>query len=61
MRIAHIINQLSELSSLFMPILTGKMTVRYLWEYMPGELRHIRMNFGILTELPKRRIQFRYD
>ena len=61
MQIAHIINQLSELSSLFRPILTGKMTVKYLWEHMIGELRHIRLNFGILTELLKRRIRFRYD
>jgi len=61
MQIAHIINQLSELSSLFAPLLKGKMTVKHLREFMPGELRHIRLNFRILTELLKRRIQFRYD
>jgi len=61
MQIAHIINQLSELSSLFMPILTGKMTVKHLRECMLGELRHMILNSEILQELLKRRIQFRYD
>jgi hypothetical protein len=58
-QIAHMINQLFELSSLFVPLLKGKMTVKHLWEYMLGELRHIRLNFRILTELLNRRIQFR--
>ena len=61
MQIAHMINQLSELSSLFRPILIGKMTVKHLWECMLGELRHIMLNSEILEELLKRRIQFRYD
>jgi len=61
MQIAHLINQLSEHSSLFMPLMTGKMTVKYLREYMPGELRHLLLNFRIPEELLKRRIQFRYD
>ncbi len=61
MQIAHMINQLSELSSLFKPVLIGKMTVKHLWEYMLGEIRHIILNSEILKELLKRRIQFRYD
>jgi len=61
MQIAHMINQLFELSSLFRPILTGKMTVKHLWECMLGELRHIILNSEILKELLKRRIQFRYN
>ena len=61
MQIAHIINQLFELSSLFVPLLKGRMTVKYLWEYMLGELRHIRLNLRILTALLKRRIQLRYE
>jgi len=59
MQIAHLINQLFELSSLFMPLMTGKMTVKHLREYMPGELRHIMLNFRILTELLKRRVHIR--
>jgi hypothetical protein len=61
MQIAHMINQLFELSSLFRPVLTGKMTVKHLWECMLGELRHIILNSEILEELLKRRIQFRYN
>jgi len=38
MQIAHMINQLFELSPLFMPLMTGKMTVKHLREYMPGDL-----------------------
>jgi len=60
MQIAHMINQLFELSSLFMPLMTGKMTVKHLWECMIGELRVIILNFKVLKELLKRRIQLRY-
>ncbi len=60
MQIAHMINQLSGLSSLSVPLMTGKMTVKHIREYMIGELRHIILNLKILTELLKRRIQFRY-
>jgi len=44
MQIAHMINQLSELGSFFVPLLKGKMTVKHLREYMPGELRHMMLN-----------------
>jgi len=60
MQIAHMINQLSGLGSLFKPVLIGKMTVKHLREYMPGEIRHIISNSEILKELPKRGIRFRY-
>ena len=60
MQIAHMINQLYELSSLFMPLMIGKMTVKHLWECMPGELRVILLNFKIPEELLNRRIQLRY-
>jgi hypothetical protein len=61
MQIAHMINQLSESSSLFSSFLIGKMTVKHLWECMLGEIRHMILNLKILKELLKRRIQFRYD
>ena len=61
LQIANIINQLFEFSSLFVPLLEGKMTVKHLWECMLGEIRHIILNSEILKELLKRRIQFRYD
>ncbi len=34
MQIAHMINQLFELSSLFVPLLKGKLTVKHLWEWV---------------------------
>lgn len=61
MQIAHMINQLSESGLLFKLFMIGKMTVKHLREYMLGELRHIMLNFKILKELLKSRIQFRYD
>ncbi len=60
MQIAHMISQLSESGSLSRPFLIGKMTVKHLREYMPGELRHIILNFKILKELLKSGIRFRY-
>jgi len=60
MQIAHIINQLFEPGSLSVPLLKGKMTVKHLRECMLGEVRHVILNFEILKELLKRRIQFRY-
>jgi hypothetical protein len=61
MQIAHLINQLFELSQLFMPLMTGKMTVKHLWECMLGEIRLMLLNIKILKQLLKHRIQFRYD
>jgi len=61
MQIAHLINQLFELSQLFMPLMTGKMTVKHLWECMLGEIRVMLLNIKILKQLLKRSIQFRYD
>ncbi|CAN2041958.1 hypothetical protein GMMP15_660001 [Candidatus Magnetomoraceae bacterium gMMP-15] len=60
MQIAHMINQLFELSSLFQPFLTGKMTVTHLWDCIVGEFRY-RLNLRELNQLLRRKIQFRYD
>jgi hypothetical protein len=60
MQIGHMINQLFELSSLFKPLVKGKITVKHLWNYMLGELRHrpdLEDNDGLLSK----RIQFRYE
>lgn len=40
MQIAHLINQLYELGSLFRPLLTGKITISHLWNLMIGALTH---------------------
>lgn len=60
MQIAHMINQLFELSPLFRPLLAGKMTVCHLWSCMLGEMRH-KMSMKELRNLLKRRIQIRYE
>ncbi|MDM8524131.1 hypothetical protein QUF80_12245 [Desulfococcaceae bacterium HSG8] len=44
MQIAHMISQLFELSSLFGPLLTGKMTICHLRAYMLGEIRHLNLS-----------------
>jgi len=41
-------------------LMTGKMTVKYLWEYMISEMRHIRLSSGNLKHLLAEKIQFRY-
>ena len=60
MQIAHMINQLFELSPLFKEFLTGKMTVVYLWNCMVSALRD-KLNLKELKRLLGCRIQFRYD
>lgn len=60
MQIAHIFNQLFELSSLFKPLLTGKMTIKYLWNYMLGEMRNEILDMDELDSLLSCRVQLRY-
>jgi hypothetical protein len=61
MQIAHMINQLFELSSLFKPLLTAKETVKHLWDVMLGEMRHNRLNIHVLEILLKHKSQLRYE
>ena len=60
MQIAHMINQLFEKSSMFRELLTGRMTVKYVWDYMVSEMRHIRLSTGNLKLILAERVQFRY-
>lgn len=61
MQIAHIINQLFELSSLFQSWLTAKVTIRHLWGVMLGELRHLPLNLNVLEMILRHRCQMRYE
>jgi hypothetical protein len=61
MQIAHMINQLFELSSLFKPLLKAKETVKHLWEVMLGQMRHNRLNIHALEILLKHKSQLRYE
>jgi hypothetical protein len=60
MQIAHIINQLFELGSLFKPLLQGKMTIIHLWEKMLGQMRELHLKRQKLEELLEMKIQIRY-
>lgn len=61
MQIAHMINQLLELGSLFQLLLTAKQSIRHLWEVMLGELRHTILDLQELDVLIKQTIQVRYE
>ena len=60
MQIAHMINQLFELGSLFQPLLTAKKTIKHLWDFMLGELRHTTLDLQELKKLLEDKIQIRY-
>jgi hypothetical protein len=60
MQIAHMINQLFELSSLFKPFLKGKMTIIHLWDKMLGQMRELHLKRKKLEELLEMNIQIRY-
>ena len=60
MQIAHMINQLFELGSLFKPLLQGKMTIKHLWKIMPGQIRHTHLKQHKLEEFLEMNIQIRY-
>jgi hypothetical protein len=61
MQIAHMINQLFELGSLFKPLLEGKVTIVHLWKVMLGQLRHALLEIHLYDELLKRKINIRYS
>jgi hypothetical protein len=61
MQIAHMINQLFELSSLFQSLLTAKNTIRHLWAVILGELRHIHLNLNALEMILRQKCQIRYE
>lgn len=60
MQIGHMINQLFELSSMFKELLIGKISMRHLWDFMLGEMRHIKLSARKLKALLTQKIQFRY-
>jgi len=60
MQIAHMLNQLFELSSLFQPLLAGKMTIVHIWSLMLGQLRS-KIKFKVHEQLLNTRIQIRYS
>lgn len=61
MQIAHLINQLYELSSLAKPLLTGKRTIKYLWKRLLGALQEIAFEFTARVTQSTPRFQIRYE
>lgn len=61
MQIAHLMNQLFELSSLLVAVRGKKESLAHVWLCLVGELRHETLDFGLLAVLLARRIRLRYD
>jgi hypothetical protein len=60
MQIAHLFNQLFELSSLLAEVRRTKESLDHIWQCLVGELRHEVLDFAVLAALLARRIRFRY-
>ena len=61
MQIAHLFNQLFELSSLLADVRRIKESLAHIWQCLLGELRHETLDFAVLAALLARRIRIRYD
>lgn len=60
LQIAHLINQLVELSSKCKELLIGKVTIKHLWKCMSGFMFYGILNTKELAELFQQRIQIRF-
>lgn len=60
MQIAHMMNQLFELSSLLAEVRGSKESLAHIWLCLVGELRHETLDFALLAGLLGRRIRIRY-
>jgi hypothetical protein len=61
MQIAHLMNQLFELSSLLTEVRGSKESLAHVWLCLVGELRHEVLDVTVLATLLVRRIRIRYD
>jgi hypothetical protein len=61
MQIAHLFNQLFELSSLLTEVRGSKESLAHVWRCLVGEVRHEVLDFVLLASLLARRIRIRYD
>jgi hypothetical protein len=61
MQIAHLMNQLFELSSLLAEVRDNKESLAHIWLCLVGELRHELLDLTLLATLLARRIRIRYD
>jgi hypothetical protein len=61
MQIAHLFNQLFELSSLLAEVRGSKESLAHIWKCLVGEVRHEMLDFALLTAMLARRIRIHYD
>ncbi len=61
MQIAHMMNQLCELSSLLAEIRGSKERMAHIWTCLVGEVRHEVLDFALLAVILARKIRIRYD
>jgi hypothetical protein len=61
MQIAHMFNQLFELSSLLADVRGPKESLAHVWLGLVGELRHEVLDIALLTALLARRMRIQYD
>ena len=61
MQIAHLFNQLFELSSLLTDVRRSKESLAHVWKCLVGEVRHEILDMALLTAILARRIRLRYD
>lgn len=61
MHIAHLFNQLYELSQLFQPLLKGKMTIKHLWKDFLATLSKVILDPAPIAAYGKGSFQIRYD
>ncbi len=61
MQIAHMMNQLCELSSLLAEIRGSKERMAHIWTCLVGEVRHEVLDVALLAVILARRIRIRYD
>jgi hypothetical protein len=61
MQIAHLLNQLFELSSVLADVRRTKESLNHIWQCVLGEIRHEILDIAVLTTLLACRIRIRYD
>jgi hypothetical protein len=61
MHIAHLFNQLYELSSLMRPLLTGKMTIKHLWKRFLSTLQEVKLMIDAMPTANQTRLQIRFE
>ncbi len=54
-QIAHIINQLVELSNDFKTMMKGKISIKFLWETMRGFMTYKQLKTAEITDITARR------